>query len=37
MLVIVLMVFAFAGGFMVRPYMLPDIIMTLSDYRKRPY
>jgi hypothetical protein len=37
MLVIVLMVFAFAAGFMVRPYMLPDIIMTLSDYRKKPY
>jgi hypothetical protein len=37
MLIIVLMIIAFAAGFMVRPYILPDRVMTLSDYRKKPY
>jgi len=37
MLTIVLMIIAFAAGFMVRPYILPDRVMTLSDYRKKPY
>ena len=37
MLTIAVMILAFAGGFMVRPYILPDRIMTLSDYRKKPY
>jgi hypothetical protein len=37
MLTIVLMIIAFATGFLVRPYILPDRVMTLSDYRKRPY
>ncbi len=37
MLIIVVMVLAFAAGFMVRPYILPDRVMTLSDYRKKPY
>ena len=37
MLVIVLMVFAFAAGFMIRPYIMSDKIMTLSDHRKKPY
>ena len=37
MLIIVLMILAFAAGFMVRPYISPDRIMTLSDYRKKPY
>ncbi len=37
MLVIVMMVFAFAAGFMIRPYIMSDKIMTLSDQRKKPY
>ena len=37
MLTIVLMIIAFAAGFMVRPYILPDRVITLSDYRKKPY
>jgi hypothetical protein len=37
MLVIVLMVFAFAAGFMIRPHIVSDKIMTLSDHRKKPY
>ncbi len=37
MLTIVAMILAFAAGFMVRPYLLPDRIMTLSDYRKKLY
>jgi hypothetical protein len=37
MLVIVLVVFAFAAGLMVRPYIMSDNIMTLSDHRKKPY
>ena len=37
MLIIVGMVLAFAVGFMVRPYIWPDRIMTLSDYKKKPY
>ena len=37
MLIIVVMILAFAAGFMVRPYILSDRIMTLSEYRKKPY
>jgi len=37
MLTIVLMIIAFAAGFMVRPYIMSDKIMTLSDHRKKPY
>ena len=37
MLTIVLMVFAFAAGFLVRAKAWPDRILTLSDYRKKPY
>jgi hypothetical protein len=37
MLTIVVMILAFAAGFMVRPYIMSDKIMTLSDYRKKPY
>ena len=37
MLIIVVTVLAFAAGFMVRPYIWPDTIMTLSDYKKKPY
>ena len=37
MLIVVLMVLAFAAGFMVRPYIMSDRVMTLSDYRKKPY
>jgi hypothetical protein len=29
--------FAFAAGFMVRPYIMSDKIMTLYDHRKKPY
>jgi hypothetical protein len=37
MLIIVVMILAFAAGLMVRPYIWPDRIMTLSDYKKKPY
>jgi hypothetical protein len=37
MLTIVLVMFAFAAGFLVRPKIWPDKILTLSDYRKKPY
>lgn len=37
MLTIVVMVLAFAAGFIVRPYIWPDRVMTLSDYKKKPY
>ena len=37
MLVVVLMVFAFAADFMIRPYIMSDEIMTLCDHRKKLY
>jgi hypothetical protein len=37
MLTAVAMIFAFAAGFMVRPYIWPDRVMTISDHRKKPY
>jgi hypothetical protein len=37
MLTIVLMTVAFAAGFLVRAKAWPDRILTLSEYRKKPY
>jgi hypothetical protein len=34
---IVLMICAFAAGFLVRAKVWPDRILTLSEYRKKPY
>jgi hypothetical protein len=37
MLTTVLMMLAFAAGFFVRAKVWPDRIMTLSEYKKKPY
>ena len=37
MLTIALMIVAFTAGFLVRAKAWPDRILTLSDYRKKPY
>jgi len=37
MLTTVLMMLAFAAGFVIRAKAWPDRIMTLSEYRKKPY
>jgi hypothetical protein len=37
MLTILLMIVAFAAGFVVRAKAWPDRVMTLSEYRKKPY
>ena len=37
MLTTVLMMLAFAAGFFLRAKAWPDRIMTLSEYRKKPY
>ena len=36
-IIVVMIILAFAAGFMVRPYIMSDKIMTLSDHRKKPY
>jgi hypothetical protein len=37
LIIIVVTILAFAAGFMARPYIWSQRIMTLSDYRKKPY
>jgi hypothetical protein len=37
MLTIALMILSFAAGFFVRAHVWSDKIITLSEYRKKPY
>lgn len=37
MYTIVLMILAFAAGFLVRAKAWPDRVMTLSEYKRKPY